>query len=240
MDESLREYADACARLDSALDLQRESVRFFRARGLKMLGYHHIPPPGARDADRADLIFAFGFPKKMVREYIDQRYFEIDPLPRIAQARTKPFRWGELSGSTEISQREQDFMDIVAKLGLQNGLAVPVFGPHGQNGYCGLSYGPGADVCSDVEVTILQEACMLFHLKYCELHPLPRPSADLSVREKVTLRLVAKGLSNAQIAAEMHISASTVDTNLRRIFKKLGVRDRVSAALRGIMVGVYD
>ncbi|MEM1151700.1 MAG: autoinducer binding domain-containing protein [Pseudomonadota bacterium] len=240
MDLALREYAAVCEALTSFPDLQRESILFFKSRGLKMMSYHHIPPVGAPAGDRANLIYAYGFPKDWVARYIRDRLFEVDPIPRIGQASTKPFRWLDLVGSKEISAREQAYMDVLVSAGLGNGLAIPVFGPHGRNGYCGLGYGPDAGVPRDVEVTILHEACILSHLKYCELHPIPRVDGALSVREKTTLKHVAKGLSNNEIASQMGVSPSTIDTNLRRIYRKLGVRDRVSAVLRGIVLGIYD
>ena len=44
--------------------------------------------------------------------------------------------------------------------------------------------------------------------------------------------------SNAAIGEILGISAHTVDTHLRRIYLKLGVFDRISAAVRGIGVGL--
>ncbi len=58
---------------------------------------------------------------------------------------------------------------------------------------------------------------------------LRRPTADLSAREVEVLRLVAKGLSNADIGRELSISEATVKTHLLRTFNKLGVSDRTAA-----------
>ena len=64
------------------------------------------------------------------------------------------------------------------------------------------------------------------------------PSADqLSPRELEVLRLVARGLSNADIGRELFISEATVKTHLLRTFAKLGVSDRTAAVTTAIAAG---
>jgi len=59
----------------------------------------------------------------------------------------------------------------------------------------------------------------------------------LSAREREVLALVADGLSNTAIAAELYLSPQTVKTHLDRIFTKLGVSGRAAAVRRGIETG---
>jgi len=52
---------------------------------------------------------------------------------------------------------------------------------------------------------------------------------DLTPREAETLKLIAAGLSNAEIAAALVVSDATVKTHINRIFRKTGARDRAQA-----------
>jgi len=68
----------------------------------------------------------------------------------------------------------------------------------------------------------------------------PAAVQTLTGRELEVFRLIARGLSNAEIARELFISDTTVKTHVTRLLQKLELRDRAQAIVLAYQTGLFE
>jgi DNA-binding NarL/FixJ family response regulator len=124
--------------------------------------------------------------------------------------------------------------------------------------YEALQAGASGFLLKDVEPELLVSGIRAVHAGESLLAPtvtrrmiesfLQRPRAPkagptpgtLTPRERETLALLARGLTNAEIAAELVVSETTVKTHVGRVLTKLGLRDRVQAVIYAYETGLVS
>ncbi|MEM6748638.1 MAG: LuxR family transcriptional regulator [Pseudomonadota bacterium] len=238
MDENIHVFIENVEASQSFGALKDACISHFLAIGGKMMSYHHIPPFGAEDHGAELTVIAHGFPEDWVQRYRGERLYRDDPIPRYALQTAKPFWWSDATDFPSLTKRERRYLKVLEEAKLGDGLALPVYGPNGRDGYASLGFGLTRPELSAVAMRRVQWACQVAHERYCQLLcDETKERVTLSPREQEILSWVARGKSNSVIAQIIGISANTVDTYMRRIYAKLHVVDRVTAALRAVAIG---
>lgn len=234
--ERLRRALSTARRLPLIEDAMRSYCASAR---IRMLSYYHYPPVGAPDFGPDIQVYAFGWPSDWEAIYRAEGMLHLDPMPKVAASRTLPFWWSDISRLATLDAAELAYLDKARQAGFGDGLAIPVFGPRGRIGYYAAGFGKDAVRPDEAAIAEIHAACQLAHLRYCDLifEALPE-SVSLSDRERQILGFLVRGHSNQMIASKLNISSNTVDTYVRRCFDKLEVRDRMTAGLRGIALGL--
>lgn len=145
------------------------------------------------------------------------------------------FRWSDIGNLTEQPRSFEDLKQDANKIAIDEGWIFPLFGPQSRNGLA--SYGkPKSQALMDQKTgsqffTFAQMA----HLRLCQLTPdLYKIDKPLSKREMQIIAWAAKGKSNSEIGVILGLSASSIDSYMRRAFVKLEVHDRTSASVKAI------
>jgi len=81
---------------------------------------------------------------------------------------------------------------------------------------------------------------VIAHFTRQQRQPPPPALATLTARETDVFRLIAAGLSNAEIGRELFISDTTVKTHVTRLLQKLDVRDRAQAIVLAYRCNLFD
>jgi LuxR family transcriptional regulator/LuxR family quorum-sensing system transcriptional regulator CciR len=231
--------------VDTAADMSalwRVFRSYFLAMGITRIAAVHFPPVGAPDQDQG-MVRLEGFSAEWTDRYLTEGRQADDPIRAQASVNAVPFRWSDIRRLRTLTPAQEAFLEEFVDLhhGARDGIAIPVFGPGGRNGYVALGLPDGLKDIPPELIQRCQVAAQYCHQRYCEL--VARQLGDfqtLSPRELEVLGWVARGKSNSVIAEIIGVSANTVDTHLRRIYGKLRVSDRVSAALAGLGHGLIS
>ena len=203
-------------------------------RGVKAISYHSTPPFYSQVSKRSS-VFHFGYPPEIVATYLDPEIMESDPIPDHVMAVGHVMTWQQAIADQRLTDRHKKFVKQSRSLGFVDGVAVPLFGANSRNSYFSMNF--GRDLAPDDEAVVrpLIDIARSRHRRICAIinH---RNAADppLSERECEVLYWISRGKSNSDMAVILDISKATVDSYIRRLFKKLQVNDRISAVIVGL------
>ena len=180
-----------------------------------------------------------GFSPAVVEKYKELGFGLHDPTLRVALATGRPWTFQEVWSRFSLSRGEEHYRTTFESMSVMDGIGFPLFGPNGHDAYAVLGRPAREGLAEGLDRTALHMAAQAAHLRALKLGTLlSTEGLDLSEREVEILGWVAQGKSNGVIAGILEIAPATVDTYLRRIFEKLAVTDRTSAAVKGVSMGL--
>ncbi|MEO0360468.1 MAG: LuxR family transcriptional regulator [Pseudomonadota bacterium] len=234
----LQEFAEETRAAKTVRELWILFRTYLESWSIPLVSYHH-GAAGAPPAEKDGIFAVAGFPKAWTDEYIEADLARVDPIPELALRTVSPFFWSDTPKLMRLIPEQTAYLKKLFASGVGDGIAVQVFGPKLRNGYVGLGFGGAKRPMKGSELRELQASCQIAHLRYCELtEGDEREAQPLSMREREILHWVARGKSNAVIGDILGLSSHTVDAYLRRVYAKLEVSDRTSAAIRGVGAGL--
>ena len=185
--------------------------------------------------------YIIDWPDAWKRFYLGSGLIERDPLVDELAVRRAPYTWSELRADRKFPKVGRQALDMAAAAGWTEGLAIPL--PLG-GARVGLVSMVGHRDCRDPE-----ERAFLTLISIC-LHEHTRtltarngfavPPASLTERELASIRLAAKGMSDAQIAHELGVARTTAHEFIEKAKRRLSVRSRAELAAVAAVLGIIE
>ena len=179
------------------------------------------------------------YPEDWMKHYAEKDYARIDPVTIYCMSRMETFTWAEIPQRMRMTRQQFQCLNMGIEAGLYNGTCTPLWGPH-QFAGIGLASKEKLD-SFDGNVDLITAYCNHFYLMFQRINrkkDSPAPNVQLTKREQEVLTWLAVGKSKPDIATILNSSDGTVDTHIRRIFRKLDSNNRVMAISKALSYGL--
>lgn len=134
---SITEFIDAsveCERRSQLFELFQDYLEDFN---IDVASYHQARHK-LEDYDFGDSLKFFTFPDEWVNHYNRSKYYYIDPIIQASRTLAEPFHWFDVEKLMPLDDEQKQFLDDLKMTGLQDGVAITVFGPSGDVAFFGL------------------------------------------------------------------------------------------------------
>ncbi len=232
----MQEFLAAVAAAEEKDEVLRRAAEFYRRNGFEAMAYM-FPSPG--DPERMELI-NLGFSTEVIDLYNTLNLPTLNPHPTFVTGRGKVFAFSELSRHDGFDRSARELLSTLAATGLPDGLAIPAYGLRATTSLFCVGMPKKRDAVLTADRVSFQAMAQQAQLRIDQIAAEEDDAAipNLSAREQQILRWIAAGKSNSELAIILGISQPTVATYVKRLFAKLGVHDRVAAAVSGLRLGL--
>ena len=224
---------DEAASPDALIDLLS---RFYHAHGFDAVCF--VFPKNADGQDY--VLFQRGMPLSWLERYDALEYANTDPVPEFTMKSGQIDTLYNVFKKASLTEEQKHYVSEFLNSEMTDGLAIPTLGRGRARGFFGLAQTTEKNLAS-IDRSLMHAVAQHAHWKYDQMEISAHThGARLSPRELEILNWIAAGKSNPDIAVILGISLPTVATHLKRIFAKLGVNDRVSAAMKGQRLNILN
>lgn len=199
---------------------------------LTVASYHHFPAVGSASFKNLSQYYSFNMPQNVLN-YYDKNIEQRDDPGIISAFQRGQFVWlSDMPSQPYIIERNHVSASKRAYDAVGEGLSIPLYGPKNRKGYLFVAFEGVTKSCEKVFPYKVQALAQIIHIRYCLLIEKIQIHVKLTPREAEVLELISFGKSNIEIGLILKISPNTVAVYVKRLFLKLNVSDRVSAAMR--------
>lgn len=224
----------------------RDAVTATLFAGLGKFGFESfliadLPPKGIPFENH---IVLSGWPIEWFNQYMEMKYYDVDPIAARAREAVEPFYWSEAYRADDAGDdgRARLVMEEAREFNLNDGLVVPIFGSNGEQS-CVTMGGRNQDHHPRARHA-LHFMSMYAHFRAREIAPIwptlvkcQSDQVELTEREKECLRWIALGKTDLDLADILDISAHTANMHVRNAGRKLNAANRTQAVVTAMMAG---
>ncbi|WP_373358210.1 LuxR family transcriptional regulator AbaR [Acinetobacter lactucae] len=180
------------------------------------------------------------YPQEWQKRYVEQQYIKVDPTVQHCMVSLQPLIWSSQSVKT---QEQKEFWEEASSYGLNVGWAQSSRDFIGTRGM--LTLARSSEQLSEKEqkaqYTNMYWLTQTVHSSIAKIvndTEFAQFNLYLTHREKEVLRWTAEGKTSAEIAQIIGVTERTVNFHLCNAMQKLNVNNKISAAIRAVMLGI--
>ena len=225
------EFADKAIQCEDDEELIRVYQQFMLEEGFDNYAISSFTEEGP-------IIHAGEVPDGWEEYYMQQEYWNIDPVFRAQASKWEPHFWNDLVDEN-TSKEAREFIDESEDAGLKNGHTVSLVHMGRKTNFAPSSSENLDKHTRDNCVAKTFAVSSIFAAKRALLH---RQSSriQLSQRELEVTKWIVRGLKNTEIADKMNISTKTVEEFIRRICVKNDLKNRLDIGVHAIVHNLVD
>lgn len=230
-----KDFGTALAAATTPQEVIDLGVRRLDAMGVRAFQIHNFRQGG--EGPYAWRPLYTSFPDAMVASYAAHAGHRRDPIMRAALHSPVPVRVRDVLKSLGDCPTVRRMADEAAQFGLLDGLSFIVVSRPGSFNYVALAFGQSLKDMTLADRCRVQRETEMAGRRLAALAPAP-PTSTLSRKEVEVFGRMARGASNKEIARELGVAPTTVETLMSRGLHKLKAKSRIEGAVKAAREGL--